>query len=107
MALGEHRLGVEQGHHDCVYLKVGTGIGAGLFSHGRLVDFFNPSLVVLGGGVLRSGDFCLAAVKEVVFRRSLPLAPRDLVVTRSPLGQRSGAWGPRGWSSTSCSRRRA
>lgn len=36
MALGEFRAGLAQDHSDIVYVKVGTGIGAGLISQGRL-----------------------------------------------------------------------
>jgi predicted NBD/HSP70 family sugar kinase len=43
-----------------------------------LVSFFNPSLVVLGGGVVSAGDHVLAAIRESVYRRSLPLATRTL-----------------------------
>jgi glucokinase-like ROK family protein len=58
-----------------------------------LVNFFNPSLVLLGGGVTASGDLLLASVREHVYRRSLPLATRDLKITRSPLGRRAGMTG--------------
>lgn len=50
-----------------------------------LVNFFNPSLVLLGGGVAHAGDVILAAVREAVYRRSLPLATRDLHISRSTL----------------------
>lgn len=36
MATGEVRAGVARGHENAIYVKVGTGIGAGLFSRGRL-----------------------------------------------------------------------
>jgi glucokinase-like ROK family protein len=50
-----------------------------------LVNFFNPSLVLLGGGVALAGDVILAAIREAVYRRSLPLATRELRITRSTL----------------------
>lgn len=58
-----------------------------------IVNFFNPSLVVVGGGVAQSGDQLLAAIRETVYRRSLPLATRDLVVQRSSLGALAGVIG--------------
>ena len=58
-----------------------------------VVNFFNPSLIVVGGGVAQSGDQLLAAVRETVYRRSLPLATRDLAVQRSSLGALAGVIG--------------
>ncbi|NTW38340.1 MAG: ROK family protein [Cellulomonadaceae bacterium] len=48
-----------------------------------LVNAFNPALVVLGGPLAEAGDLMLAAVRQAVYDRSLPLATRDLVITRS------------------------
>ena len=194
LALGESRAGIAVGHSDVVVIKVGTGIGAGIISDGRIhrgaqgsagdvghiqvvedpdvvcrcgnigclealaggaalardgeaialegrserlrlalerngsvsaidvaraasfgdpvatallqaagrrigqmlagvVNFFNPSMVVIGGGVAQSGDQLLASIREAVYRRSLPLATRDLVVQRSSLGGLAGVIG--------------
>ena len=194
MALGEWRAGVARGHQNVVFVKIGTGVGAGLISDGMLhrgaqgsagdvghiqvvedrdvlcrcgnvgclealagghalareaevaardgrspllaqaleavghvsavdvalaaargdgycaellqrsgrlvggmlasvVNFFNPSLIVIGGGVAQAGDRVLAAIRETVYRRSLPLATRDLLVVRSSLGDGAGIIG--------------
>jgi glucokinase-like ROK family protein len=194
MAVGEWRHGVAQGHKNVVFLKIGTGIGAGLISDGRLhrgaqgsagdvghiqvsddpsivcrcgnlgcleaiagggalardgeratrdggsawlsqvlarsgtvtardlaegashgdvasiellrtcgqhvgltlagiVNFFNPSLIVIGGGVAEAGDLLLAALRQVIYGRSLPLATRSLVIARSTLGDLAGLLG--------------
>lgn len=196
MALGELRLGLARGEQDVVYIKIGTGIGAGLISGGRLhrgaqgaagdvghievagdssvicrcgnsgcleavaggaalgrlateaardgrspflakrlaesttgaleardlgaaalhgdafaveaygrtgrhvggmlatlVNFCNPSLVIIGGGVAAVGDLLLASIRETVYRRSLPLATRDLRIARSALANRAGLHG--------------
>jgi glucokinase-like ROK family protein len=194
LALGESRSGVAAGHRDVVVVKIGTGIGAGIISDGRLhrgaqgsagdvghiqvtddravvcrcgnigclealaggaalgrageqaaldgrstrlgtaldqrgrvtaedvaraasggdpvavallqqagrlvgsmlasvVNFFNPSLIVVGGGVANSPDFLLASIRESVYRRSLPLATRDLLIQRSSLGGLAGVIG--------------
>ena len=58
-----------------------------------LVNFFNPSLIVIGGGVADSGDVLLAAIRETVYRRSLPLATRELAIQRSRLGTLAGITG--------------
>ncbi len=58
-----------------------------------VVNFFNPSLIVVGGGVAQSGDQLLASLREAIYRRSLPLATRDLLVKRSSLGALAGVIG--------------
>ena len=58
-----------------------------------LVNFFNPSLMVIGGGVANAGDAYLAAIREVIYARSMPLATRDLVVRFSSLGGLAGVTG--------------
>ena len=55
-----------------------------------VVNFFNPSLIVIGGGVANSPDLLLASIRETVYRRSLPLATRDLLIQRSSLGGPGG-----------------
>ena len=45
-----------------------------------LVNFYNPSLIVIGGGISNAGDQLLASIRETVFKRSLPLATRDLEI---------------------------
>jgi glucokinase-like ROK family protein len=58
-----------------------------------VVNFFNPSLVVVGGGVAQSGDQLLASLRHAVYRRSLPLATRELLIQRSSLGALAGVIG--------------
>ncbi len=58
-----------------------------------VVNLFNPSLIVVGGGVAQSGDQLLAAIRETVYRRSLPLATRELLLKRSSLGALAGVIG--------------
>lgn len=48
-----------------------------------LVNFYNPSLVIIGGGVAAAGDMFLATIRQSVYSRSLPLATRDLRIVRS------------------------
>ncbi|CUR56738.1 Transcriptional regulator/sugar kinase [metagenome] len=71
-------------------VRAGGLIGESLAS---LVNFFNPSLILLGGRVAESGDLFLAAVREATYRRSLPLATRDLRITPSTLGGLTGLTG--------------
>lgn len=57
------------------------------------VDFFNPSIVVIAGGLGASGDRFLAQVRKVVYGNALALATRDLRIEPSPLGPDSGVLG--------------
>ncbi len=84
--------GATHGDPTCVELLTHAGqlVGHMLAS---VVNFFNPSLIVVGGGVAGAGDLLLAAIRETVYRRSLPLATRELVVTRSALGDMAGVVG--------------
>jgi len=193
MAMGDWRAGVAQGHRNVVFVKIGTGIGAGLISDGQLhrgsqgsagdvghiqvvedgvvcrcgnvgclealagghalardaemlaregrspvlaralaegrsptaqdvaaaagrgdpasvellqhsaryvggmlatvVNLFNPSLIVIGGGVAGAGDLYLATIRQTVYRRSLPLATRRLQIVPSSLGPLAGVIG--------------
>ena len=68
----------------------GRRVGSMLAS---VVNFFNPSLIVIGGGVANSPDQLLAAIRETIYGRSLPLATRDLLIQRSSLGGLAGVIG--------------
>jgi glucokinase-like ROK family protein len=84
--------GATHGDPICVELLTNAGrlVGHMLAS---VVNFYNPSLIVIGGGVAGAGDLLLATIRETVYRRSLPLATRELVVKRSALGDLAGVVG--------------
>ena len=58
-----------------------------------LVSFYNPSLLVIGGRLSAAGDGFLAAIRQRIYQRSLPLATRDLRIVFSALGHRGGLVG--------------
>jgi glucokinase-like ROK family protein len=58
-----------------------------------LVNMFNPTLILVGGGMARAGDLLLAAIRETVYRRALPLSTRELQVAFSPLSDTAGLIG--------------
>jgi len=58
-----------------------------------LVSFFNPGLVVIGGGVAGIGHALLAEIRGVVYRRSLPLATGNMPIVLSELGGEAGVVG--------------
>lgn len=59
----------------------------------RVVNFFNPSLILIGGGVASAGDLYLRQVRLAILSRSLPLATRSLEILQSPLADRAGLRG--------------
>lgn len=58
-----------------------------------LVNFYNPSLIVLGGQVLSGEDSFLGELRRTVYGRSTALAARDLRIRTSPLGDTAGLHG--------------
>lgn len=57
------------------------------------VNFFNPSVIVVGGDVANAREQLLAGVREVVYQRSLPLATRSLRIVPAQLGDGAGIRG--------------
>lgn len=50
-------------------------------------------MIVIGGGVASAGDRYLATIRQTVYRRSLPLATRNLQIVPSGLGPMAGVVG--------------
>ena len=77
-------------------MRLGTGIAG-------LVNLLNPSVVVIGGGMVAAGDLLLEPAREVVRERALPPS-RDVVqIVPSRFGDESGMLGAAlfawdGWS---------
>jgi len=173
MALAEYRQGAARGHDDALVFKLGSWVGAGLISNGKLhrgaqgcagslastaggeaitraavelvssrdspvlaealdagaevtvqlvvdcaerrdrgcqrvldsaardigqvmavvVDFFNPSIVVVAGGITHGADALLAGIRQHLYGSALALATRDLQVIRSQLDDDAGSVG--------------
>lgn len=58
-----------------------------------VVNMLNPSIIVIGGSIARAGEHLLAGVREVVYRRSIPLATQHLGIVQSQAGERAGVLG--------------
>ncbi|CAM5640517.1 hypothetical protein STENM327S_07045 [Streptomyces tendae] len=65
-------------------------LGRGLAA---VVDVVNPSLVIVGGGVARSGDVLLAAIRESLYQAAFPSATTELRVASSLLSDTAGLVG--------------
>ena len=92
--LSAEHVGVAMGRGDAVALQLsrdgGRLVGTVL---ANLVSFFNPGLIVIGGGVTGVGHALLAEIRSVIYRQSLPLATGNLPVVMSELGGDAGVVG--------------
>lgn len=57
------------------------------------VSMLNPSVIVIGGELADAGEHLLAGIREVVYRRSLPLATQHLRIVASRTKGRAGVLG--------------
>jgi glucokinase-like ROK family protein len=58
-----------------------------------LVNFFNPRLILIGGGVSNIGHQLLSSLRQAVLLRSTPLSTRDLRIEYASLGADAGVTG--------------
>jgi len=73
-----------------IIMEAGTYLGIAIAS---LVNLFNPSMVVVGGGVAQIGDLLLQPMRQVVQQRSLPSVARVVRISTAVLGRRSTSMG--------------
>ena len=91
---GEHVLGTAASAGDPVANEVirhsGRMIGAMLAG---VVNFFDPRLILIGGGVSKIGFQLLASIRQAVLHRSTALSTRALRIEYSQLGDDAGVVG--------------
>jgi glucokinase len=58
-----------------------------------VVNLLNPSVIVIGGSLGQAGEHLMAGVREVVYRRSLPLATTHLRIATSIAGDKAAIFG--------------
>ncbi|MDQ0031904.1 ROK family transcriptional regulator [Arthrobacter bambusae] len=58
-----------------------------------VVNLLNPSMIVIGGSMGDAGEHLVAGIREVVYRRSLPLATSDLRIGISMAGDQAAILG--------------
>ncbi|MBD1542130.1 ROK family transcriptional regulator [Arthrobacter sp. IA7] len=58
-----------------------------------VVNLMNPSVIVVGGSLGQAGEHLMAGVREVVYRRSLPLATTHLRIGLSMAGSQAAVLG--------------
>jgi predicted NBD/HSP70 family sugar kinase len=57
------------------------------------VSMLNPSVIVIGGKLVESGEHLVAGIREAVYGRSLPLATSNLRIHSSQTGVNAGVLG--------------
>jgi predicted NBD/HSP70 family sugar kinase len=57
------------------------------------VALLNPAVLVVGGDMAHTHEHFLIGVRESLYRRTVPLATRNLLITASELGDRAGILG--------------
>jgi len=57
------------------------------------VSLLNPDVIVVGGIIADAGEQLLAGIREIVYRRSLPLATQHLRIVASRTKERAGVLG--------------
>ncbi|MGX9295789.1 ROK family protein [Tsukamurella paurometabola] len=70
--------------------QAGRDIGTVLAS---CVSLLNPAVIVIGGELAGAGESLVAGVREVVYRRSIPLATSTLQIVASGTGHHAGVVG--------------
>jgi len=70
--------------------RAGRILGAALAD---AVSLLNPRVIVVGGQLAQAEEQLFAGMREIIYRRSLPLATRDLLILPSRLDQRAGVVG--------------
>jgi len=58
-----------------------------------LIAGYNPSVVVVGGGVAQAGSIFIAAIRDGIYRRSRSLTTDNLLLLASELGKTAGLIG--------------
>jgi len=67
-------------------MRSGTFIGIAIAG---LVNLFNPSAVIIGGGVAQAGDLLTTPIRQAVRERSLRASEQSVHITAAMLGKRS------------------
>ena len=77
-------------HATALLRHAGRDLGAVLAG---CVNLLNPSIIVIGGVIAQAGEHLLAGIREVVYRRSLPLATEKLRIVTASTAGRAGLLG--------------
>lgn len=73
-----------------IYKQAGYWIGIALVN---VVNFLNPEIVIIGGGVAKSGNLLLDSARKTVQERALKTSTENLKIVEAKLGNDAGVIG--------------
>ena len=73
-----------------VWKRMGENVGIGLSG---IVNTFNPEIIVIGGGVAKSGKFLFDSIRKTVKERAIGIFTRDLKIKRAKFIEDAGTVG--------------
>lgn len=73
-------------HAQEILNRAGTHIGVAVAS---LVNLFNPSMIIIGGGVAEAGDILTTSIRDAVRERAMRASEQSVRITTAMLGRRS------------------
>lgn len=73
-------------HAQEILRRAGTFIGIAIAG---LINLFNPSIVIIGGGVAQAGDLLTASIRQAVRERAMRASEQSVRITTGMLGRRS------------------
>ena len=73
-------------HAQEILRRSGTFIGIAIAG---LINLFNPSIVIIGGGVAQVGDLLTAPIRQAVRERAMRASEQSMRITTAMLGRRS------------------
>jgi glucokinase len=73
-----------------VWKRMGENVGIGLSS---MVNTFNPEVIVIGGGVAKSGKILFDSIRTTIKDRAIPIFTRDLKIRRARFIEDAGTVG--------------
>ena len=73
-------------HAQEILRRAGTFIGIAIAG---LINLFNPSIVIIGGGVAQVGDIITTPIRQAVRERAMHASEQSVRITTGMLGRRS------------------
>ena len=73
-------------HAQEILRRAGTFIGIAIAG---LINLFNPSIVIIGGGVAQVGDIITSPIRQAVRERAMHASEQSVRITTGTLGRRS------------------